>query len=442
MTPDERVAIAGAVLARSRADGTEVNVETSRLGLTRFTHEAVNQNVDQTNTSVRVRAVIDGRVGIAATNALDAAALEAVAARAVEIALLAPRESIPPLLAGSNAVTVPAGAFIPATAAAGPDERARVAGTIFGHATDGLWSSGYAMTSSRGLTIATSSGARLSFEGTDAGANVKMSGPDSTGFAECYSRDVSTLDGTALGARSARIARETRAPLAVDPGDWTVILAPAAAGELLRFLALHFSAESYGDGSSFIAGKLGTPVLSKNVTLLDDFSHPLNPGMPFDFEGFPTQRTTLIAAGVANDVVTDSTWAQRLGRPNTGHALPAPNSNGPQSNYTVLEAGTKSLETLVAETKRGLLITRLWYVRIVDQRTALLTGMTRDGTFLIENGTLKGGVRNMRFNASIVAALNDCELGDTQARTGSYHYSLVTPAIKFNHFHFASASPY
>jgi PmbA protein len=442
MTPDERLAVAQTVIARSRADGTEVTVETSRLGLTRFTHETVNQNVDQTNTSVRVRAIVDGRIGIAATNALDPVALDAVAARAVEIALLAPRESIPPVLAGSSSAAAPAGAFFAATAAAGADDRARVAGAIFGHATEGLWSSGYAMTSNYGLTIATSSGARMSFEGTDAGANVKMNGPDSTGFAEIYSRDVGALDGSALGAQSARIARETRAPLAVDPGDWTVILAPAAAGELLRYLALHFSAEAYSDGSSFIAGKLGTSILGANVTLRDDYAHPLNPGMPFDFEGFPTQHLTLVAGGVASDLVTDSTWAQRLKRPNTGHALPSPNSSGPQSNYTVLEAGTKSLDTLVAETKRGLLITRLWYVRIVDQRTVLLTGMTRDGTFLIENGTFKGGVRNMRFNASLVTALNDCELGDTLSRTGSYHYSLVTPAIKFNYFHFASASPY
>jgi predicted Zn-dependent protease len=195
MTPDERVAIAAAVLTRSRADAAEVSIETSRLGLTRFTHEAVNQNVDQTNTCVRVRAVVDGRIGIAATNAFEGAALDAVAARAVEIALLAPRETIPPVLAGSGSIAAPGGAFVPATAAAGPDERARVAGAIFAHATDGLWSSGYAMTSNHGLTIATSSGARMSFDGTDAGANVKMNGPDSTGFAEWYSHDVSTLDG-------------------------------------------------------------------------------------------------------------------------------------------------------------------------------------------------------------------------------------------------------
>ncbi len=318
-----------------------------------------------------------------------------------------------------------------------------MANAIFTHATaNGLWSSGYALTSTDGTTIVTSSGARLSFDGTDAGANVKMSGADATGFAECYSRDVAALDGEALGREAARIAVQTRQPAAVDPGEWTVILLPAAAGELLRYVTQHFSAEAYSDGSSFIAGKLGTPVLGANVTLLDDYAHPLNPGMPFDFEGFPTHGVTLVANGVANDIVTDSTWATRLNRPNTGHALPAPASNGPQSNYTVLAAGTKPLETLIAETKRGLLVTRLWYVRVVDQRSVLLTGMTRDGTFLIENGKLRGGVHNMRFNESMIAALSDCEMADTPTRTGSYHYSLVTPAIKFNRFRFASASPY
>jgi predicted Zn-dependent protease len=442
MTAEERLAVAQAVLAHSRADGTEVTVAASRQGLTRFTHETINQNIDAADRSVRVRSIVAGRVGVAATNAFDDGALAAVAARAHAIALLAPRESTPPILAQADCAAAPAGAFVPATAAATPDARARIAGEIFAHAGDGLWSSGYAMTAAHGLTIATSSGAVAAFDGTTAGANVKMNGLDSTGFAERYSPDVADLDGAALGRESARIARQTRAPSAADPGNWTVILAPAAVGELLRYLTPHFSAEAYSEGSSFITGKLGAAVLGANVTIRDDFTHPLNPGMPFDHEGFPTQRVTFVANGVAADIVTDSTWAQRLDRPNTGHASTAAYPGGPQSTHTVLEAGPKSLATLIAETKLGLFITRLWYVRIVDQRAALLTGMTRDGTFLIENGRLTGGVHNLRFNASIVAALNDCEIAATQTRTGGYHDALVTPAIKFNRFHFAGASPY
>ena len=338
MTAEQRAAIAKAVLARATADGTQVTVDFSRQGLTRFTHDTVNQNIDQTDTSVHVRAIVDGRTGIAATNAFDEAALADVVARATAIARLAPRETIAPQLAGPADPTTPAGAFVPATAAATPDDRARIAGAMFAGAGDRLWSSGYAMTATRGVTIANSNGASLSFDGTDAGANVKMNGPDSTGFAEYYSRDAASLDGGLLGREAARIARETREPSAADPGDWTVILAPAAAGELLRYLTYHFSAEAFSDGSSFIAGKLGTPVLGANVTIRDDFSHPLNPGMPFDFEGFPTARVTLIDRGVAGDIVTDSTWsAKRLARPKyRPRAARAEFVSGPQSGNTVV----------------------------------------------------------------------------------------------------------
>ncbi len=443
MTADERLRLAEHVLGRSRADATEVTVTTTHHALTRFTHEAVNQNIDQSDTAVRVRAIVDGRIGIAATNAFDDATLDATVARAHDVATFAPRESIMPVLAGDAATVAPPGAFVAATAAATPDDRARVAGAVFAHAaSNGLWSSGYAMTAHEGITIVTSSGARMSFDSTDAGANVKMNGSDSTGFAERYSRDIAALDGAALGREAARIALATSEPSAVAPGDWTVILLPAAAGELLRFVTAHFSAEAFSDGSSFVTGKLGEPVLGGNVTLYDDYAHPLNPGLPFDYEGVPTQRVTLVERGVANDIVTDSTWAQRLNRRNTGHALPAPSLNGPQSNFAVVAAGSKSLAALIAETKRGLLVTRLWYVRSVDQRSVLLTGMTRDGTFLIEDGVVRGGVRNMRFNMSMIAALSNCEIADTQVRTGSYHYSLVTPALKFPNFHFTSVSPY
>jgi predicted Zn-dependent protease len=179
-----------------------------------------------------------------------------------------------------------------------------------------------------------------------------------------------------------------------------------------------------------------------NVSLYDDVRDPLNPAMPFDYEGVPTQRVALLDAGVAAGIVTDSAWAKRLARENTGHALPAPNAYGPQARSAVLAAGSASTDELIATTKRGLLITRLWYVRIVDQRTVLLTGMTRDGTFLIEDGIVTRGIRNMRFNESLVRAFATCEIANVPARTGGYSYALVTPAIKFHHFRFASASPY
>jgi PmbA protein len=443
MHAEDRLALAEAVLARSRADATEVTVIATHQALSRFTHETIHQNVDEADVLVQVRAIADGRAGIATTNVRDDAALDDVVRRAAEIASFAPRESIPPVVASEADAGTPAGAYVARTAHAAADERARIADAIFAHArAGGLWSAGYVKNEDEGITIATSAGARMSFAGTAAGANVKMNGPDATGFAERYATDIAALDGDAIGARAARKAAAARAPLAVEPGDWTVILEPAAFGELLAFFSGYFSAEAYTEGSSYLSGRLGECVAGTNVTIRDDFAHPLNPGMPFDFAGVPTQRLALIERGVAANIVTDQTWAQRLGCPDTGHSVPRGASSGPQPLHLVVDPGTRSYDDLIAATKRGLLVTRFWYVRYVDQRRSIVTGMTRDGTFLIENGVVSRGVHNMRFNVAIGDLLGACDVGSDQARTGSYGYSLVTPSVAFERFHFASVASY
>jgi predicted Zn-dependent protease len=443
MDADERRALADRVLARSRAGATEAIVSSERRALTRFTHEFINQNVDVEDVSIRVRAVVDGRTGVASTNAHDDRAIDEVLERALAIAALAPRAADAPVLAPAAAVPPVAGAYVPATAEPSAERRAHVAERIFEHAVaNGCWCSGYVTTSSRGVTIATTAGADVSFDGTEYGANVKMTAGDSTGFAERYGTDARELDGDELGARAARKALASADPAAVEPGEWTVILEPAAFGELAWFLAGHFSAQSYDEGSSFLSGRLGERVMGANVTIRDDYAHPLHPDAPFDWEGTAKRRVAPIEGGVARTVLTDSTWAHRLGRENTGHALPAPNADGPYPLDLVVDPGTESLDALIAGTERGLLVTRLWYVRVVDQRKTILTGMTRDGTFLIRDGKLARGVRNLRFNQSLVDALGTCAFSNEQVRTGGYAYSLVAPAVKFERFNFASTTDY
>jgi predicted Zn-dependent protease len=445
MTAEERLALAERALTRSRADATDVTVIANHRALSRFTRETIHQNVDEVDVTIAVRAIVDGRVGIASTNARDDAALAAVNDRARELALLAPRDTLAPLVAAPVAVSTPPGAYVAQTAHASADRRAQIADAMFARAKEAqLWSSGYVTSEDSGITIATSAGARLGFDGTSAGANVKMNGADSTGWAESYAVDIDALDGDAVGARAARKALAARAPVAVDPGAWTVILEPAALGELLAFFRPYFSAELFAEGASYISGKLGERIAGENVTIRDDYAHPLNPGMPFDFSGAPTARLTLIDRGIARDIVTDDVWSRRLDRPNTGHAVPRAGGwpVGPQPLHTVVEPGTRSVDDLIAETPRGLLITRLWYVRYVDQRRSIVTGMTRDGTFLIEDGKLRGGVRNMRFNVAIGELLEECEFANDPTRTGGYAYSLVTPSVKFPRFRFASVSPY
>jgi predicted Zn-dependent protease len=443
MDAEERRALAARVLERSPADATEAIVSATHRALTRFTHETIHQSVDIDDVVIRVRAIAGGRTGVATTNARDDRSIDDALARALALAAVSPPDEGEPVLAGPASVAAPAGAHVAATARAGARERAGIAARIFSHADAyGYWSSGYVATSAGGVTIATTAGADLSFDGTECGANVKMTAGDSTGFAEYHGTDVRGLDGDALGARAAAKARAAATPVAVDPGAWTVILEPAAFGELAVFLADHFSAQAYDEGSSFLSGRLGERVVGANVTIRDDYADALHPDAPFDWEGTPKTRAAVIENGIARTVLTDGTWARRLGRPNTGHALPAPNARGPYPSDLVVDPGTESLDALIAGTARGLLVTRLWYVRVVDRRRTILTGMTRDGTFLIEDGEVRGGVRNLRFNQSLTDALAACAFSTERARTGGYSYATVVPAVKFDRFTFASSTAY
>jgi predicted Zn-dependent protease len=438
-----REAVARRVLKHSSADQTEVLVWSTNSALTRFTHNMVHQNVAEADVSVRIRAIVGKRTGVATTNATDDHSLRDAASRAVEMAKLSPEDpQLPPLPQGGDA-TPPEGAYAEQTAHATPHTRAQMCDAIFKTAeAREYWCAGFATTSTSGISIANSSGACASFDGTDSGINVKMNAHDSTGFAEGYDTDASRLDAHAIGTLSAEKARASANPRGVEPGEWTVILEPAAFGELFTYIADHFSAQSFDEGSSFLSDGLDRQYFGENVTITDDYAHPLNPGMPFDYEAHPTQRLTLVERGVARTVVTDSYWAHKLNRENTGHALPAPNAYGPQPSHLVVAPGSKPLAQLIAETKRGLLVTRFWYIRTVDQKKAIVTGMTRDGTFLIENGEIAGGVRNMRFNQSIIEALKQCEFSNSLHRTGGYAYSLVVPAAKIDGFSFSSGTEF
>ncbi len=257
--------------------------------------------------------------------------------------------------------------------------------------------------------------------------------------------DSSELNGTRIGARAGEKARASAKPRSVDPGEWTVILEPAAFGELLTYVMGHFSAQNFDEGSSFFSGKLDEKFFSRSVTIVDDYSNELAPGMPFDYEAQPKERVLLVDRGVVRNIVTDSYYAKKLGRENTGHALPAPNAFGPHALNVVVEPGAISTDDLIAQTTRGLLVTRFWYIRTVDQKRAIVTGMTRDGTFLIENGRITGGVKNLRFNQSIVEALGrtdvlerapahrrllvfDCRAGCEDRRLSLYEFDGVLAA--------------
>jgi predicted Zn-dependent protease len=440
MREHEREAIAQQTLAFATTP-CEAIVFSSARALTRFTQNAIHQNIASDDTTVRVRVSDAAKTGVAETNDLSPESLRATVARALEIASFAPVDTTAAPLALHAPVAAPPGAFDEVAATASPDYRAQLVARVLAPVEAARqWAAGYATTASDGITIANTQGTLVSFDQTSAAVNVKANAADSTGYAEHFATGAGALDGTALGTIASAKATRGARPVAVEPGDWTVILEPAAFGELLSYLTEHFSAQAVDEGSSFLCDGLDRTYAHANFTLTDDYAHPLHAGMPFDYEGAPRERVTLIERGVARGYVTDATWAAKLARANTGHGLPAPSSDGPRPLHLVVAAGARSLDELIAQTPRGLLVSRFWYIRPVDQRKTIVTGMTRDGTFLIEDGRVTHGVRNMRFNQSILGALAKVEFASEQYRTGGYDYSLVTPAAKIGAFRFSSVT--
>jgi predicted Zn-dependent protease len=254
------------------------------------------------------------------------------------------------------------------------------------------------------------------------------------------------LDAERLGAVAIEKAERSKNPGAIEPGRYTVVLEPSAVAELVSFLAfLGLGGQSLEEGRSFMTGRMGERITGERVTLMDDAYDPRGFGRPFDYEGTPRQRVASIENGVARAVVHDRRTASRAGTQSTGHAAPPPATEGPLPYSLVLAGGDLSLEELIASTERGILVTRFWYNRVVDAKKTLVTGMTRDGTFLIENGRVSRGLRNLRFNESVLDVLGRAEEFGRDAEPTVFDWSgscVVAPALKVREFRFTGVSPF
>jgi len=438
---DDIQSVLADVLTSSKADETEALFSGTEAALTRYTRNEIHENVVESDVSLSVRAVVGKRIGVASTNRLDRTGIADTIERAVAIARLAPEDAQFPGLPGGegDAQDLP-GAYDDRTAQASPDQRAdavgQIAAVMHHHQ---LHAAGFFATRSDVIAVANSKGTRRFFRASDASVNIKAIGDDSSGYAEGFARSMGALDVRALAERAAKKAIDGRDPAPLQPGKYTVILEPPAFREFLGYLSwAGFGAQGLDEGSSFMAGRVGERVMGENVTIRDDFTNPIGSGIPFDFEGVRRRPVTFIDHGVARDVVYDSYYAAKMHHENTGHALPAPNSDGPFPLNIVVQPGTRSQAQLMHDIERGVLVSRTWYVRLVDQKKLIITGMTRDGLFLIEHGKISRGLKNMRFNESIVEALNRCEFGSDLERSES----TVLPAVRIDDFHFTSGTTF
>jgi len=330
------------------------------------------------------------------------------------------------------------------TADWGPEDKAARLEAVFnlarGH---GLECSGILTSAWTQLAIANSAGLRCRYQTSRAQVSTTFHGANASGWAEGQARTHRGLDVEAVAAEACRIALAAADPGPATPGAWTVILPPAAVADLVMFLNwLGFGAQDHLAGVSPLAGKTGQALFSPLLGIVDDAGHPLTNGLPFDYDGLSRQRVPLVEQGVFRGPVHDRVTAKEAGTESTGHGAPRPNPHGPYPGNLVVAPGESTMDELVAGTERGLYVTHLHYTNIQDRNEMMLTGMTRDGLFLVEDGRITRPVRNMRFTESLFAAFKNIEAvtRDQSLHGGFFGGGFVLPGMKIRDFHFTSES--
>lgn len=430
------------ILARSTAQDTEVVLVEDDNSLTRFAGSEIHQNVSETDAEVRIRVVQDKRTGVASIHDLSAAAIEATLDAALEAAAHVPADERYPGLPTPQAITL-VNTYVTATAECSPAYRAaQVAAICKLSLVDGLIASGAFSTGVSGVGIGNSNGLFAYEQRTHSDLLTVMTGETSSGYAQCTSMNVAEIDGEAAGREAIDRALRGKNPIDVEPGTYAVVLEEYAVAEMLDYLSyVAFSGLAFAEHRSLFADHLGEQLFGANITLIDDSRSPTSLAASFDFEGVPTQRVTLIERGIASAVVHDSMSAVMVGAQSTGHGLPAPNTFGPLAGHLHLTPGDRDRTTLAQGIDWGLWVTRFHYVNVADAKRAVLTGMTRDGTFLIERGELTKPVRNLRFTQSVPDALRCVSAIGSQTRTiESWVGANVVPALAIDQFTFTSAT--
>src|SRR5215831_10858322 len=458
---------AGEIFDRIRAfssgDEIEVLFSGGKFALTRFANNTIHQNVAEENHVVSVRTAFGQRTARATTNKFDDESLRLVVQNSEALAQV--QHPDPDLLpmpdsrsAGDTdeALTSSHTRHFENTAEVTPELRAEGVKKIVAVAdrhqltTAGVFSSGEyfeGVFNSRGLS-------RWHTQ-TSAEVSVTMLAADSSGWQKANSPNVANIDPLRLAEIAAQKAVDSAHPQEIPAGKYIVILEPAAVLDIVGFMFWDYSGTAILDQRSFLTGRIGTQLFGENITIVDDVAHPLQAGSPFDGEGVLRKRVGLVENGVVKRVVYARATAERMKTSEhkdtvgpiepTGHGFPVPNEVGEMPlNIVFASSGqVQTLEQMIAATERGILVTRLWYIREVEPFEKMLTGMTRDGTFLVENGRVSQGVRNFRFNESLIHMLSNVEaMGVPVRSSGEESFDMVVPAMKVKDFNFTEVTKF
>jgi len=462
LTQDQAGNIFDRIKKISTADEVEVLFSGGRFALTRFANNTIHQNVAEENYGVSVRTAFGGCTARASTNKFDDESLRQVVQASEGLAKVQHQD--PDLLpmpdereaTGSAGATTVLSRHFELTASITPETRADGVKKIVGVAErHGLTTAGVFSSAESIDGIFNSRGLSRWHTQTSAEVSITMLAADSSGWQKANSPDVSNLDPLKLAEIAAKKAIESAHPREIPAGKITVILEPAAVLDIVGFMFWDYAGMAILDQRSFLTGRIGTRLFGENITIWDDVAHPLQSGSPFDGEGMQRQKLALVDSGVVKRVVYARATAERMKRSEyrdkvgpieaTGHGFPLPNEIGemPLNIVFAPARNPQTVEQMIAATERGVLVTRLWYIREVDPYEKILTGMTRDGTFYVENGKVQGGLRNFRFNESLIHMLSNVEaMSVPVCSCGEESFDMVVPAMKVREFNFTEVTKF
>jgi len=399
------------VLKRAGNDPAEVLIFSEVQNLTRFANNSIHQNVAERNVTLIMRLLQGKRIGLATSNRLDAEGLGGLAERARHNAKVSPEDPDYPGL--PEPADYPAvDGFDQQTAEYSPEDRAKAVRDLCRQTLEkGLNGSGLFSTGTSEIVIANTRGLFAYHVGTHADFQVLVAAEDSSGREQGSGWQVSNIPVESLGRLAIKKAQDGRSPRSIDSGEYTVVLTPYATEDLLNMLNYYgMGAQAVLESRSWMCERIGEKVMSTLVDIWDDGVDSAGLPTPFDFEGVPKRRVHIVEKGVVQGPVFDRITAKKMGEQTTGHALPPTmRSFGPIATNLFMAPGSSSTEEMIKSTKRGLYISRFWYTRLVHPRDCVITGMTRDGVFFIENGELSYPVKDLRFTQSYVEALSQVE---------------------------------
>ena len=438
--------IAASVLRLAKANGireTEVQIDENINGLTRFANNTIHQHVAEHGLVVSIRTVMDGRTARVTTSCIDEDALRNAVQSAASLAAQQPKD--PHLLPLPGKQKYPAvRRFHAATAMLAPEDRARAVKNACqladnrGQVAAGIFSSGQSqcvLVNSHGLTAA--------HRQTHATFSITMQQGSAASWAKGNAGDYRRFATAALAQTASEKASRAQDPVELEPGRYTVILEPAAVLDLVGFLFYDFAATAVADKRSCFSDRVGKELLGRNIHIADDVYHSDQLGSPFDGEGVPKHRVQLVERGVVKNLVYSRQSAKQAKTRPTGHGFALPNEYGEAPMNLVVGGGDVPIDKMIASTPRGLLVTRLWYIREVDPYEKVMTGMTRDGLFLVENGKVTRAAKNFRFNQSVLEMLRNVEcLGPARRAAGEESFEMVVPPMKVKAFHFSEVTKF